>query len=564
MGNKTFLILSGLVSRNSNYFDFWTGFLNLQYFLTTEDDVFVLGHTWDKSYKELVENVYGDIEISFDQFDKSNEVKMAISNAESITDQRLDSIPNFFYMYQSRRYALKLLRKHNISHNDRIILSRFDIGYRTVTPEGSTVIIDDSFPRDLIYLPFYNEIDQGYGDQWVVFNYSHLDFFTNLDIEILQIMMGSDYYYDYTHKWVNSKKRNRLANRYFYGKKIIFNKILKLLDNIHFNSLYLSRKLSGLRIILKDGQNVIGYTAENNSIIGTHFSAYSENSLINTHALLKYAIYKSNLRESVRFLDYQDFGFSTSGQLINQKSFAILIYSASSFEAYWEMIIKQMIKHFPRMKFKIYLATEESLTSRDKVTRYSSSVTPIFYSENNGYMENLIEIFETISAFSNNVYVTRENMPLISDVDEIYLNGLFHFIDYSNIAVVGLIESKEGKYTYDNIAFPGLVTKSTPTNFFDISSPILIKSDCFSNYLKTSNFSHENNQESSKNLLGAVSMVKGNELINKSFLTNSKFPHVVINEIAKSKIKNGWVKELCYLAEEYSLNLFNTGNWDDK
>jgi len=523
---KTYLVLSGIISRDDDMSDFWIGFINIQNFLTTDDDLVIVGHSWDESKKGFLESVFGDILLSFEKFDYSSGIKGAVLNIEKFIDDKLNRIPSLFYFFQSRHYALNLINSEKLNNEDRVVLTRYDIGYRKVTPEGSTIIIDDTLPRDLIYMPFYHEIDEGYGDQWAVFNKNYIDFFLRLDITINETLSNNDYFVDFTSKWRNSKRRSDLHSFFFYRQRQLYKKLYNFFVSLDINNIYIRRKVQGLVNRLKDYQNIIGFTAENDSLDGFYYSSYPKKSIVNSHALLKYQILKYDLRKSSRFLDYLDFEKKKSGKIINQKPFSVLIFTISHNYKHWEDIIFRFLKFIPNMKYEIYLATEDSSSSRKRVEEYSNIVTPLFYPDNGDVFDNYSFVMDKMSTQSKIVYFVRDFTPLFSFVDEIYLNSLLHYFDNSNEKLIQLNESPGiGKETYEH-PFPGLCIRSNVINPYKLTVPFIIKPELFNNI-----FNIENNFSCyhDKNLLFSIdsSMVKNNKNYKDGYLLNSKFPHEV-------------------------------------
>lgn len=549
---RTFLILGGKAYRN--LIDFWIGFINVQRGLTSEDEIIFVGHTWDENDKNLISTVYGSKFIASDSFDYNQDVKMAMNRIKEIYNQQHDiEIPNLIYMYQSRRYALELLISNfDLYDSDRFLITRYDIGYRKVTPEVSEIVIDDAFPRDYVYLPYYHEIDEGYGDQWMVFNNQFLDFFIRLDSNILVYLSSNDYYNSFSRKWLNSYKKPNYKTKIFYFKKYFINKILPLLEKIEFQSAFFSRKRDGLLIKLRDNRDLIKGTAEIELPHGTSFSKYPIENAINSHALLKYAIYHQNIRNSVRFLDYRDFSKNGNGRLISPEPLAILIYSHSSYSDCWEMTIEQFNKYLVYSNYKIYLAAEASSSSNKALENLNTKVVPIFYDEFLSYTKRLGKVMHELVNLHEVVYFVHEDMPLYASVDSIYLNSLIKYLITSDEFYIKLIDTNYVKQKEKHKKFPDLVANS---GLYSLSiQPSLIKPKDFVNLVKGLDLTIYEFEKYMFDNTDSFSAVKGSRRIGKFLYINDYFPHIATALFKGKWTTTEWGVRLTELFEVYKID----------
>lgn len=423
---KTYIVLSGLVKRahEETLLNFWTGFINIQESLNTLDEIVIVGHSWNKEYKELLESVYGG-NFSFSDFSIDEKTNSAIKKINNILKSK-DHIPNFIYFYQSREIALRLLSSFKILESDRVILTRYDIGYRFVTPEVSEILIDDNFPRSYIYLPYHRDIDEGYGDQWFVFPSEHIALFENIFIGIISLLNSQEYFQSYTRSWPNAIKKNYVSDLFFYFYKNVVWKIIKFLDNFGKNSIYFWIK----KTLVSSVFFIMGANAEMHAFEGQYFSKHSIEESINTHALLKKYFLDMGVRNQLRFLSNRDIT-NRFKRVINYKPYNIILNAISV----QDIRIKDYLE---RMKSILYLGNEVNIwVLCDK--ELDSALG--FYFDFNLKIINLpkdnLQLKEILD--DNKVYLyLNVNKKLPNTINRPYFNSLVHYMIYSKIDIIKL------------------------------------------------------------------------------------------------------------------------------
>lgn len=458
---KTYLVLSGQVKREpgETLLNFWTGFINIQESLNTLDEIVIVGHSWNKEYKGLLESVYGG-NFSFSDFSMDKKTNSAIKKINHILQSK-DYIPNFIYMYQSRQFALKLLSSFEILEFDRVVLTRYDIGYRFVTPEVSDILIDDNFPRSYIYLPYYREIDEGYGDQWFVFPPLHIALFQNLYIGIISLLCSQEYYESYTRLWPNAIKKNHVSNLFFYFYKNVVWKIIKFLDDFGKNSIYLWIKKTLVSSIFF----IIGPNAEMHAFEGQYFSKHSIDESINTHALLKKYFLDKGVRNQLRFLSNRDITHKFK-RVINYKSYNIILNAINV----QDIRIKDYLE---RMKLILYLGNEVNiLVLGDKELDSTLGVCFDFNLKIINLPKDNLQLKEILG--DNKVYLyLNVNKKLPNTINRPYFNSLVHYMIYSKIDIIKLFN---GNLSIEFVSndFPKLAyfksSKLKAENFYLFSS----------------------------------------------------------------------------------------------
>lgn len=510
MSNKTFIILSGIPSRfeHSNQ-DFWIGYINIQRTLNTRDDIVFLGHTWNDNNKNLIESAYGSVDTDFKPFNLTQKMISAIDSLRR-KNHIFPEIPAFFYMYQSRTNALKLLEKYCVKDEDRLIITRYDIGYRLITPEVSTIIIDDDLPRNLIYSAYYFGIDEGYGDQWTVFDKTSINYFLALEDEIMDILKNDEYFYDFNYNWPLSKKPYVLFQKlsHLYRsiiKKIYFslktkNKRLSKLDKILYE--IINYLMLNLDVVIKSGE-IYSYLSSKKT------SSYHKVNPINTHALFKYSIFQNGLRDKIRFLDYRDLRFTSEYVLINQIGFVFLIIFDGNSPDNIKHSIYSIKKYTRKLKYNICIAVDSALAEGLNFFGWGDNLEFAFYDKERKWVEILSHLGKTYKFLYFYDVLNQFN----DQIDEVYLNSLINFLNFSQEFLIELTESVDLDFK-EKIGFPDLIVGEINRPYFH--TPSLIKIREFKSYIESLGEDHPKRLNKYERIKRRVIQVRGSSNLKKS------------------------------------------------
>ena len=572
--DKLTICLSGQICRegSANLKSFWQGFINIQRQIPNDYDLQIVGHCWNPEFNDLVKNVYDlDFLLSekqpnfvkefmpaiqpIDKFEKG--LKRANSLWHKCSPQALLGIS------KSRSKAIKLLDKLKLDDNARVLAARWDQGC-TGSKEVHQMIIDPSLPSDYIYISYYSEIDEGYADMWFFTNKQLASKFSKYSDFVMECLSGeNDYFEDYTiNGWHYALPKKGHSRYVIFIKSKLVNSIEKALFYlIQYSPCgIIKNKFIGLHHKLNvlinkpvlSGENSIDFNKDIERTV-----TFPNYLALNNHSILKYFIKEKNIREKTRFLDIKDFD-NKSGKTINPLDFAYVIYTHSSFSDCWEMAVNQAKENLPLNCTKIYLLSEESeATKVAKENIRDTSIELITYNDNDVYSVRLSNCLFNIRKNYEFAYFVHEDMPLVSKVDDIYLNSLLHYLSNSNEFFIKLVDTSYVDKKEAHEQFPELV-KNIGGYAFSIQ-PSLIKLDDYLPFISA--FKHgiydlENVSTHSNFIFSAVS---GYRKVGKYLIANDRFPHIA-TAIAKGKwCTSEWRDEIAYLAGKYKISLSDRG-----
>lgn len=563
---KLNVVLSGYSHRDE--IEFWNGFINIQKALLDKHDVKIYGHTWNPEKVNYIKRIYNSQKVIgenqpnyhcefYNEIDSADKYEIGINRLKS-TWKKVN-YQSIIGQSKSRSKVLSIFLDE-IPDDELILLTRWDIG-NSGSREVHTPILDDSLPSDYIYLPYYPEIDEGYGDMWIVSKKKNLKKLKNYDKFLIDSLTGkNDFLKAFTEEgWplaIPKVNQHKLSLYFSYLIKKFSKRLSKVFD---FSDTRLSRKIKSLlnkQVVYLTGENSIKLTEKTN----VKFPVYQA---LNNHAILKYFLLSNKLRDQTRFLDVSDFTKTSDRfKLINPIKLAIVIYSHSSYNDCWEMTISQFIKHFNYPNFEIFLLTENSKNSHELEDELNLKFNPIninfvYYDENSIYTDRLYFCFKAISSKFEIGYFIHEDMPLYNQVDLVYLNTLLHFLDNSSEYYVKLIDTNFVDKKTNYLSFPSLVSN---TGGYSISiQPSLIKFKEFNCLIKSIHDSiYDFEVRLTKMNLTALA-VRGDIKKGKYSLNNLKFPHIT-TAISKGKWDfANWKKDLLPILEEYNVDFKTRG-----
>lgn len=578
MKSKVSVVISGQIVRNEtpSLKSFWNGFINIQKALNDHYDYDFFCHSWNPEYQDLVKSVYNPKKVLHEK--QKNFLKLYISKISKIDKlesplNRATSVwkncnfQNILGLSISRSKSVNLLKKYYKDY-EWSILTRWDQGV-SGTNDVNNIIFDPSLSNKFIYMAYYPQIDEGYADMWLVGNKKNIVGFASYYKFVIKCLTGrNNYLYNFSNQWpISSKNSNRDNLREtitLYSKKIIerlityrfSKKVIKFFKNF----LLINIDTFILKILNKNF-----FSAENSLANGffNNIKDYESKASwplfksINNHAILKYFFLINKKRKFLRFLSYKDFvTINNKGKLINKINYAFVIYSHSTYSDCWEMVVEQTFKHIKKYNGLIYLLSENSLATKKKFNylfKDSSKVVLIKYNEEFNYTKRLAECLRIVRKKNDFIYFFHEDMPLYADIDEEYLNSLFHFLNNCNEFYIKLIDTTKINMKKESIQFPGLVNNHGGHSLS--IQPSIVKLDLFLEFLNAFDNSIYEFEEiiSRSNLV--FSAVKGERKVGKFALINNKFPHVA-TAIFKGKWSfSEWRKELKPLLDKYQIDI---------
>jgi hypothetical protein len=420
-------------------------------------------------------------------------------------------------MLKSRTFSLGILYEEELRENDRIVLTRYDIGYRIVTPEVSTIVINDVLPRDLIYSANYYGIEEGYGDQWFVFNNHNLDFFHKMFEKVVEQLVNEKYYYYLQNDWPFSKKKNKLMRiiKDVYRNKIKKSYILNYNSNEH-------GLVSKVIAYLFGKLDLVIYSAETYPIQKTN-DEYKVLEPLNIHTLIKMYVIDEGLNSRMRFLDYRDFSKINGYKIINQPRLTFLIFLDKENISQFKLILNSIRMALSKLQYNISIMVEDNEESSDFKFSVHENLNIIYYSES----INMKHTIEKLINYSDIVYFFNSDFPIDKKIDEVYLNALMHYVLFNDLTTIELVQSKPNRF-HDPQDFPNLEVSQTDLPIFFL--PTLIN---VATFLQTPaigdniRFSYNNFSDDYKRAV--YSVISSEKLEN--FYTNDFFHHVNLRDL---------------------------------
>ncbi len=569
------LAISGQICReySADLRGFWSGFINIQRTVNVGNaKLDVVTHSWNPAYDELVRCVYNPIILLSESQPNFAPEYMPLINPvdrferglrRSTSTWKKCSPQGLLGIARSRAAVMASIDRLKDKNYLQVIATRWDQGL-SGSKSVNRIIHDPALPADYLYMAYYSEIDEGYADMWFVAPVDIARRFAVYDDFLLDCLGGKNQYIEQFTKtgWPVALERNEFKRRFKFYLNLAVKKILslKFMALISKFGPYAEGKVQGgvsrlrrfVELPEESGENALDFEINN---CGRTWPAYQA---LNNHAVLKYFIYENGLRSRTRFLDVNDFSKSASygvGTLINQKTFAHVIYSHSSFADCWKMAVGQAKENLPVNCMQIILLTEKSdrsIKEFEKLELDWPDIELLTYDEKLPYTDRLRNVFEMLSKHWPIIYFSHEDMPLIGKVDAYYMNALLHYFDYGNEYYIKLVDTSMVDEKIVHPGFPGLVLN---TGGYSISvQPALIKPDEFAKFLthfRCGIYDFENICEQSNFKASAVA---GTKRIGKYLFTNDRFP-LLCTAISKGKwCTSEWPDEIRELAERYDID----------
>jgi hypothetical protein len=144
-------------------------------------------------------------------------------------------------------------------------------------------------------------------------------------------------------------------------------------------------------------------------------------------------------------------------------------------------------------------------------------------------------------------------MPLVSTVEQVYLNTLLHYMNNSNEFYIKLVDTNYVDEKLEHDSFPNLVKNM---GGYSISvQPSLIKLDFMISFLTNFHQDIYGFEQVCIRSNFTFSALKGNKKIGKYLLCNEYFPHVA-TAISKGKwCTSEWKIEINDLAKKYDIDI---------
>jgi len=455
--------LTGNLPKDSN--NFWVAFINLQKSLPSDINAefitLMLNKDYDNNRFEFVFNPI--LKNNYKLKDIKNETNKITNNLKVIKDyiNLNNKIKSNFYKSAKESYFLTYIANFLVNPNinlsfKQIIFLNWDL----LNKKGidKEFIYDNSLPADKIYFRYSENIDIGFSTNWIIIPKKFLNIFTEFqDFFYNSLENNNDFIDLFCFKgWISSYKKSFLSTIFdWFSNKLkeLLIQILDFINNYKFLKFIKIYKydffISKLRIFLNIP--ILNYEnsfIENISEKGNYSLRYK--SIVNP--ILKYFIYKNNLRNEIRFIKNDDFQNYNDEYIINQKEF-ILILNEETLNDPIE--IRSLInKSIFKPSYIICILEKEIL-----LFKYSFKSKKLTYKSFQNFSNNINNIYNIISRIK---YKNLNNIPLLvlpsintllSCNDLSYFNALLQFFIWENYDYINLFSNEE---RLQNEYFPDL------------------------------------------------------------------------------------------------------------
>ncbi|MCE0493765.1 hypothetical protein [Vibrio salinus] len=572
MDNLTICLYGHICRDNSaNLKSFWNGFINIQKQIPKTDNINIVAHSWNPEFYDLVQKVYAPKHLIMEKQENFigeympliqpiDKFELGIKRANSLWVK--SSPQSFLGMSKTRSKTVELLELlDDVDEQDWVLVARWDQGCAG-SREVNQIVADSALPKGYIYLSYFREIDEGYADMWFFTTKELAKKFSTFSDFVLECLSGqNDYFYEFTEKgWplaIRKKAQNRLQLIFEYK---IAPRLVKIFENLSRLNMppQVKNKMLGAKQRLFNYLYRPSVTGENALSLNEPTDiTYPTYQALNIHAIFKYFFKEKKLREKARFLDIKDFENLNSGQVINAKRYAYIIYSHSSFSDCWKMAINQARENLSPECSSIFILSEDSLETELAYKKLEIDAKIIKYADDDLYSERLKYCFNKLKSECEFVYFVHEDMPLIDKVDRVYLNSLLHFLDNSNEFYIKLVDTNYVDKKLDHEVFPDLMTNRGGYSFS--IQPSIMKLSNMISFLSGFNHGIYDMEKVSICSNFVFSAVKGERKVGKYLLANDKFPHIA-TAIAKGKwCTSEWHDEINFLSKKYGIDLSKRG-----
>jgi hypothetical protein len=415
-------------------------------------------------------------------------------------------------------------------------------------------VFDPSLPNEYLYLAYHKGVDKGYSTGWCFSSIDNIKYLSSYAEYLSNILLDkSNSFKKYaTTPWPLAIKINK--NKWDTFKKILFTTID---EKVNFQAIsqfipVLNKRIYGLEYRLKKILEKPVFTGENSllSCSDTNVLLSDYGDEINEESLFKSFMLETGLRDKTRFLDNNDFEKVSNGLMINPIEFGYVIYTHSCFSASWRIIIEQALRYLPSNCCKIYLVSEASdNTDRAFVNMENGEFELITYNDEDPLILKLQNVFIKVNNDVEYIYFVHDNMPLISNLDAIFLNSLLHFLDNSSEDYIQLTGNTLYNGDVSCELFPCLVKQTKNCQLF--LQPSMIKASCFIKQIidideKTLSF--ENLFTGSNVSFSVIYDEKSAGRLNKG---NRFFPHAQLNISKNIDAKIEWEKDIEFQTNQY-------------
>lgn len=362
---------------------------------------------------------------------------------KSINKKLKDSITQSYLISETCNILMASNNKVNFEQLILLNISNF-----ILLAKNQTFIYDPHLPLDKIYLKYNDQIDIGYSTNLIIIPFNYLNIFSKFQEFFISSLNDENNFLNCFTKngWLFSYRKNIFEIIYFCLIRSIRVPILNLILNFEkINQLKIIKllRVSGIINRIKIIVNIPNLNYEN-SFVGLNRSnkVFSLKNVSLIKPILKYFIFKNNLRDNTRFVKDDDFQCFKSENFLIRKDF-ILVLTKDKFKNVTEIkrqILNLKLKPtyiFIFCKNKIYLFKYQYVSNKIIIKTFRRNL------ENKLF--NLVKIikFYKNSKLSKLPFLFIDSLHNYSKCkDYCYLNTIILFFICRNIQYFSLVNFK--------------------------------------------------------------------------------------------------------------------------
>ena len=469
------LVLSGHILRpgSADMRPFWRGFIELQRCLPPDVSIEqTVCHSWNPELDELAQIVYGPTRSIHERqhgfagdfvgrIDPPDKFERGLDRANSTWKNV--SLESVLGNSRSRSRAAGLL--DGLSMGESVLLTRWDLG-QTGSQDVHRIVLDSSLPREYVYMAYYNEVDEGYADMWIVAPPEVATTFSTFDASVLDSLAGNNSYNSlFTESGWPSSMQKRRRNAWIsspHGQRLrkLAVRWQNRLEKRRRSAGFLVRKLTALVRLCIRAIVAPPVTAENSCLTNKGRKGprtFPQYLALNIHALLKYFILSHGLRDRVRFISTTDFSTPEgTGNAVNPEPTVLLVWDSNHSETTDGIVTSELPVPSPLV---VTMSNQKIAWSTESPAAPTQSITVTSQIE---ALRAAIDLVERHSLQNFPILILPTSDALNAVNDPPYLNALLKFSRWRRSDYIGLHGVGSGT---DSPEFPEMVVSRDPGAF---------------------------------------------------------------------------------------------------
>ncbi|TAA39589.1 hypothetical protein [Corallincola spongiicola] len=437
--SRTIISLSGEISKY-HLNRFWSGFIELQYSLSENDNPVFIWHATNSDFLELISNVYQPKECRF----LDDTVTKSYASYKENNKETSSRVDNYVKKVFSNLRSLELAINYAESNDSLIITMPVLLSQDS---QGSNQLISyNSLPKEYLYIRYNSDIDTGYP----------LDNLAGTKDQLQHVLKFGEYLTGFIKSNYGKKIDDwpffPKANFDYLGRNIsLFSTWLlrtKFVPFLYRVFPFAERRVFGIEYRLRKYSERPIFTSENSVDVscGNHGSL----GIVGEHEIdigcaLKSYLNHGDERQYVRFLEPRDFNYPKKGLVINALDFCCIVFHESDNKGSLELALSQASKHLPKACSKIYVIT--NLFSKDELSELIASINTslieivcldaVYKTE-----YRLRDILFEIGKSHRFAYVFDDKKIILQALDGIVLNAMLHWMNNNSSSYISFSDNE--------------------------------------------------------------------------------------------------------------------------